>query len=96
MFIVFINFPPIKPGKEEEFKEWFAWSNKEFQGFKGFISRRLLKPEGEGNYASLVEFENREAFQALQTSPTHGEAGKRVAPLLEGAPTPHFYDLLIG
>lgn len=30
MFIVIISFPPIKAGKDEEFREWFAWSNKEF------------------------------------------------------------------
>jgi hypothetical protein len=30
MFTVIINFPPIKSGKDEEFREWFAWSNKEF------------------------------------------------------------------
>ncbi len=30
MFIVIISFPPIKPGKDDEFREWFAWSNKEF------------------------------------------------------------------
>ena len=96
MFIVFINYPPVKPGKDEEFKKWFAWSNKEFGSFKGFISRRLLKPEEEGNYAALVEFENHEAFSTIHTSPIHEEAGKRVAPLLDGSPTPHFYNLLMG
>jgi hypothetical protein len=44
MFIVIISFPPIKPGKDEEFREWFAWSNKEFSNYKGLINRRLLKP----------------------------------------------------
>jgi hypothetical protein len=29
MFILIISFPPIKPGKDEEFKEWFAYSNRE-------------------------------------------------------------------
>jgi hypothetical protein len=37
MFIVIISFPPIKPGKDEEFREWFAWSNKEFANHKGLI-----------------------------------------------------------
>jgi heme-degrading monooxygenase HmoA len=44
MFTVIINFPPIKSGQDEKFREWFAWSNKEFAKQKGFISRRLLKP----------------------------------------------------
>ncbi len=94
MFIVLIDFPPVKPGKEGEFKEWFVWSNREFATFKGFIGRRLLKPRDGENYASLVEFESGEDFAALQTSPLHKEAAARVAPLLDGGPTPHFYDVL--
>lgn len=95
MFVVLVNFPPIKKGKEEEFKEWFTWSNKEFASIKGFIRRRLLIPEKEGNYAALVEFESREAFMAMHTNPIHDEAGKRVAPLLDGNPTPNLYDVLM-
>lgn len=96
MFAVFINFPPIKPGKDEEFKEWFAWSNREFAQLKGFIRRRLLKPREDGNYAAFVEFESYEAFMAIHTSPTHAEADKRVVPLLDGSPTPKFYEVIIG
>jgi hypothetical protein len=33
MFVVIISFPPIKPGKDNEFREWFAWSNKEFSNY---------------------------------------------------------------
>jgi hypothetical protein len=28
MFIAIISFPPIKAGKDAEFLEWFAWTNK--------------------------------------------------------------------
>ena len=59
MFVVVISFPPIKPGKDTEFQQWFASSNQEFSTFKGFIRRRLLKPTEEGTYAAIVEFENR-------------------------------------
>ena len=44
MFIVIINFPAIKEGKDTEFREWFEWSNTEFVKHKGFIKRLLLKP----------------------------------------------------
>ena len=44
MFIVIINFPPIKTGKDAEFREWFVQTNKDFANHKGFISRRLLNP----------------------------------------------------
>ena len=96
MFVVVIYFPPIKPGKDAEFQQWFALSNQEFSSFKGFIRRRLLKPTEEGTYAAIVEFENREAFEAMHSSPTHDKAGERVRPLFDGKPTPHFYEVVMG
>jgi heme-degrading monooxygenase HmoA len=96
MFAVIINFPPIKEGKDAEFREWFAWTNKEFANYKGFIGRRLLKPVKGGNYAAIVEHESQETFMAMQDGPAHAEAGKRVGPLLNGSPTPQFYEVIIG
>ena len=65
MFTVIISFPPIKAGKDVEFQKWFASSNKVFSPFKGFISRKLLKPIEGGNYAAVVEFENQAAFKVI-------------------------------
>ena len=96
MFVVIINFPPIKSGKDEEFREWFKRSNEEFAPFKGFIKRRLLKPEKGGNYAAIVEFESREAFMSMHSSSTNDIAGEKVRPLFEGNPTPQFYQVVIG
>ena len=96
MFVVLISFPPIKEGKDAEFREWFAWSNEKFSNHKGFIRRRLLKPLEAGNYAAIVEFENREAFKETHGSPAHDAAGERVRPLFDGNPTPHFYEVIVG
>ena len=96
MFIAVISFPPIKAGKDAEFRDWFASTNEQFSTFKGFIRRRLLKPLGEANYAAIVEFESQDAFKAMHSSPVHDRAGERVKPLFEGNPTPHFYEVLIG
>jgi heme-degrading monooxygenase HmoA len=96
MFVVVIDFPPIKAGKDAEFREWFASTNEQFSTFKGFIKRRLLKPLQEGNYAAIVEFENQETFQALHSSPDHDKAGERVRPLFDGSPAPQFYEVAIG
>ena len=30
MFIVIIDFPPIQPGKDAAFREWFVQTNEEF------------------------------------------------------------------
>jgi len=97
MFVVIINFPVIKEGKDKEFREWFAWSNKEFINHKGLI-RRLLLTSGQGkdNYVAIVEHESRETFMAMHNSPAHEEAGRRVASLLDGHPIPQFYEVVIG
>ena len=95
MLVVIINFPPIQTGKEKEFLEWFEWSNKEFSKHKNFRSRRLLKPLKEGNYAAIVDHDSEKTFAAMNSSPFHAEAGKRVSPLLEGNPTPNFYEVIL-
>ncbi len=96
MFVVIINFPAIKEGKDAAFREWFADTNKEFGNFKGFIGRRLLKPMESGNYAAIVEHESQESFMAMHESPAHNEAGKRVGPLFDGSVSPQFYEVIIG
>lgn len=96
MFVVIISFPPIKSGKEAEFLEWFARSNQAYSEFRGFMSRRLLKPLEEGTYAAIVEFETRAAFQDMHSSPVHDLAGAQVAPLFDGKPTPTFYEVISG
>ena len=96
MFVVVISFPPIKAGKDAEFQKWFGSSNAEFSKFKGFIRRRLLKPLEKGNYAAIVEFESKDAFTAMHSSPAHDRAGALVAPLFDGNPTPHFYEVVMG
>lgn len=96
MFVVVINFPPIKAGKDDEFRKWFVQTNKEFANHKGFISRRLLKPIKGGDYAAIVEHESYETFMTMHNTPAHTEASKRVGPMFDGNPTPRFYEVIIG
>jgi len=96
MFINIIHFPPIKNGKDEEFKKWFAWSNELYAKHKGFISRRLLKPRDGGHYVGLVEHESYETFMAMHTSPTQAEANAATTGLFENHPTPEFYEVSLG
>lgn len=93
MFINIIYFPPIKAGKDVEFREWFTWSNQEYAKHKGFISRRLLKPRGGGDYIGLIEHESYETFMAMHTSPTQADAHKRGEPLFDGSPSPGFFEV---
>jgi len=95
VFVVIAEFPSLKEGKDAEFREWFALTNKEFAKFKGFVSRRLLKPVKGGNYAAIVEFETREDFIAMHDSPIHAEAGKRTGALFNGSPSAIFYEVIV-
>jgi len=96
MFVNLVEFPPIKKGKEDEFKKWFAWSSTVYEKFDGFISRRLLKPtKAKGNYVAIVEHESEKTFMAMHLSDKRQKAWAKVEPLLEGSPTPHFYEVII-
>jgi len=96
VFVNMVEFPPIKEGKDEEFKEWFEWSNTVYERFDGFISRRLLKPtRRKGNYTAIVEHESEQTFMAMHTSDERQKAWAKVESLLEGRPKPHFYEVLI-
>lgn len=96
MFIVIINFPPVKAGKDAEFRAWFVQTNKEFATHKGFISRRLLKPIEGGNYAAIVEHESHESFMAMHNTSAHTEASKLVEPMFDGNRSPKFFEVIIG
>lgn len=94
MLVNIVQFPPIKAGKDAEFREWFAWSNRQYAKHEGFRRRRLLRPREGGAYAALVEHESYETFMAMHTSPTQAEAHRRVEGLLDGTPTPRFYEVV--
>mgnify|MGYP001044999231 CR=1 FL=1 len=96
MFVNIVKFPPIKREKDEEFRKWFEWSNTVYEKFDGFISRRLLKSKrGRRNYVAIVEHESENTFMAMHLSDERQKAWERVEPLLEGSPTPDFYEVVI-
>jgi heme-degrading monooxygenase HmoA len=70
MFVVFMRFPPVKAGMGGEFREWFAWSTKEYARHKGFLKRTLLRVHGGANYAAIMEHESFETFEAMHNSLT--------------------------
>ena len=96
MFTVIISFPPIKEGKEVEFQKWFASSNQAYSGFKGFISRKLLRPLEGDTYVAIVEFENRDGFKAMHSSNIHDKESEQVQPMFNGGPIPKFYEVIQG
>ncbi len=96
MFLVIIKFPPIRSHKDSEFREWFASTNATFANYNGFIRRLLLKPKGGGNYVAIVEHATQDTFMAMHNSPEHKKAAEALVPLLDGHPTPEFYEVVSG
>ena len=95
MFVNIVEFPPLKPGADAAFRQWFQESNAVYQRFDGFVSRRLLKATNEGGgYAAIVEHASEATFMAMHTSPERQTLWANVAPLLEGSPKPAFYDVV--
>jgi len=94
MLVVIAKFPPVRGGKDEEFREWFSWTNKEFANCKGFIGRRLLRSARDGTYAAIMEHESQETFVAMGKSFAHAEAGRRAALLFDGQPKVQFYEVI--
>jgi len=91
MFVNLVIFPTLKKGKDKEFREWFRESNRVYQGFEGFISRRLLQSE-DGRYAAVVEHKSKDTFMRMHTSEERNDLFDKVEPILEGRPKPSFYN----
>lgn len=95
MLVNIVQFPKIKEGKDGEFRQWFADSNRAYAQHAGFIRRILLRPRESGNYVAVVEHESHETFMAMHTSSTQAELRQRAQLLFEGNPRPTFYDVVI-
>lgn len=95
MFVNIVEFPPLKPGADAAFRQWFDESNAVYERFDGFISRRLLKATNQdGGYAAIVEHASEKTFMAMHTSPERQTLWAKVEPLLDGAPRPAFYEVV--
>ncbi len=95
IFVNLVDFAPLKPGKEEAFREWFRRSSEVFAKHKGFISRTLLGPiEGGSRYAAIIEHESKETFMDMHLSDDREELFRQTEPLILGESKPHFYELL--
>lgn len=92
MFVALVDIK-IKPENIENFKTWFSESNKIVSKFDGFISRRLLGTK-DGQYRVLVEFENSELFRKMHQSPEHEQIHPKGVSLMDGMPSPTFYDVI--
>ena len=96
IFVNMIDFAPLKPGKDETFREWFRHSSEILARHPGFISRTLLGPmEGGSRYAAVVEHESKETFMDMQLSDDRQDLLREAESLVLGPSTPHFYETIL-
>jgi quercetin dioxygenase-like cupin family protein/heme-degrading monooxygenase HmoA len=95
-FVNMIDFAPLKPGKDETFREWFRRSSEILARHPGFLSRTLLGPmEGGSRYAAVVEHESKETFMDMQLSDDRQDLLREAESLVLGPSTPHFYETIL-
>ncbi len=94
MIVIITQFPPISPEKDEQFRQWFKQSNEQYAKHPGFISRRLLKPHKQGNYAAIIEHESYDTFIAMHSSPDQAKAKEQLKTMIEGDPKMQFFELV--
>ena len=79
IFVAIARFPDIPTEREEEFREWFAWSNDQLREIDGLKGRRLLRSP-DGTYTALVEHKSAETFAAMHStevaSKVHARLGR--------------------
>jgi len=96
LFVNLVEFPPIEKGKRMNSRNGLNGQTPSTRNFDGFLSRRLLKStKGKGNYAAIVEHESERTFMSMHLSDERQKAWAKVEPLLEGSPTPSFYEVMI-
>lgn len=92
MFVVIADVT-LKPDSVDDFKKWFAESNKIVSTFDGFISRRLLQSH-DGKHRIVVEFDNKESFSAMHQSEEHSQLHSKAIIFMESTPSPKFYTVV--
>ena len=94
MFVALVQFPVVPVERDEEFREWFTWSNQQLQDTSGLKSRRLLRAE-DGAYVALVEHESADTFAAMhKTAPVTGVQA-RLRQLLNDLPHATRFEVIV-
>jgi len=92
MYIALIDIE-LKDGKEAEFIDWIAESNKVLLKLPGFVSRRLVKSDS-GKHGLVVEFADKESHAKIHQTKEHDEIRKQLTSFLAKPPLPNFYSVI--
>ena len=94
MHIAIARFPTVPAEHDNDFRDWFAWSNDQLCGMAGLRGRRLLRAS-DGSYTVLVEHESAAAFAAMLKAEAVSMIHRGLGPLLNDRRQAMSYDVLM-
>lgn len=94
MHIAIARFPPVPAEHDNDFRDWFAWSDEQLRGMAGLRGRRLLRAP-DGSYTVLVEHDSAAAFAAMLKAEAVSMIRRGLGPLLNDRRQAMSYDVLM-
>lgn len=94
MHIAIARFPTVPADRDQEFRDWFAWSNDQLRETAGLKGRRLLRAQ-DGSYTALVEHESENTFAAMHTTEPVLKIHERLGQILSDGPQATKYDVVV-
>lgn len=94
MHIAIARFPTVPAERDQDFRDWFAWSNDQLRDVAGLKARRLLQAP-DGSYTALVEHESAETFAAMHTAEPVSNIHERLGQIVSDGPDATKYDVVV-
>lgn len=94
MHIAIARFPTVPAERDQDFRDWFAWSNDQLRDTAGLKARRLLRAP-DGSYTALVEHESADTFAAMHTAEPVSKIHERLGQIVDDGPEATKYDVVV-
>ncbi len=94
MHIAIARFPTVPAERDQDFREWFAWSNDQLRDTAGLKARRLLRAP-DGSYTALVEHESADTFAAMHTAGPVSKIHEQLGQILDDTAQATKYEVVV-
>lgn len=94
MHIAIARFPSVPAARDQDFRDWFAWSNDQLRDVAGLKARRLLRGP-DGSYTALVEHESADTFAAMHTAGPVSKIHEQLGEILDDTAEATKYDVVV-
>lgn len=94
MFVVIARFPAVPVEKDQQFRDWFAWSNELLRdAITGLRERRLLRGD-DRSYLAVVEVDDSATLTAMRSSAVASQVHEVLASILDDRPRGTRYEVV--